>query len=197
MQLSCINSNHLTKKFIMKFYTKFKKAKILFLAFLFIVSCSKDDPDAVNEQEFISNVLMTIESADGTSQTVDWDLSEMNSQTISLKVNTDHNVGLRFINSSDPTDVEEVTLEIIDEADEHQVFFEFADVSVNVTSASNDTKVGSRGVLLNSVWNASSTGTGLVRVYLIHQPTNFNATTREGMGGFNDVAIDIPVSIVE
>ena len=57
----------------MKFYTKFKKAKIPFLAFLFIVSCSKDDPDAVNEQEFISNVLMTIESVDGTSQTVDWD----------------------------------------------------------------------------------------------------------------------------
>ena len=140
---------------------------------------------------------MTIDSADGTSQTIDWDLSEMNSQTISLKVNTDHTVGLRFINSSDPNDVEEVTLEIIDEADEHQVFFEFADVSVNVTSASNDTKVGSRGVLLNSVWNASSTGTGLVRVYLIHQPTNFNATTREGFGGYNDVSIDIPVSIVE
>ena len=181
----------------MKLYTKFSKAKILFLAFIFTISCSKDDPDAVNEQEFISNVLMTIDSADGTSQTVDWDLSEMNSQTINLKVNTDHNVGIRFINSSDPNDIEDVTLEVIEEADEHQVFFEFADISVNVTSASNDTKDGSRGVLLNSVWNASSTGTGLVRVYLIHQPTNFNATTREGMGGFNDVAIDIPVSIVE
>ena len=112
-------------------------------------------------------------------------------------MNTDHNVAIRFIDSSNPTDVVEVTLEVIEEADEHQVFFEFADVSVDVTSASNDTKDGSRGVLLNSVWNASSTGTGLVRVYLIHQPTNFNATTREGMGGFNDVAIDIPVSIVE
>ena len=179
----------------MKFFTKFSQVKILFLAIILTYSCSKEDPDGINEQEYISNVLMTIESADGTSQTVDWDLSEMNSQTINLKVNTDHNVGLRFINSSDPTDVDEITLEIIDEADEHQVFFEFADVSVNVTSASNDTKVGSRGVLLNSVWNASSTGTGLVRVYLIHQPTNFNATTREGFGGYNDVSIDIPVSI--
>ena len=121
----------------------------------------------------------------------------MNSQSINMKVNTNYNVNLSFLNTSDPTDVENVTLEIIDEADEHQVFFEFAEVSVNVSSASNDTKVGSRGVLINSIWNASSTGTGLVRLYLIHQPTNFNATTREGMGGFNDVAIDIPVSIVE
>ena len=79
----------------------------------------------------------------------------------------------------------------------HQVFFEFADVSVNVTSANNDTKVGSRGVLLKSVWSASSTGSGIVRVYLIHQPTNFNATTREAFGGFNDVSIDIPVSITD
>ena len=169
----------------------------VFLAFIFTISCSKDDPDAVNEQEFISNVILTIESADGTSQTVDWDLSEMNSQTINLKVNTDHNVGIRFINSSDPNDIEDLTLEVIAEADEHQVFYEFADVSVNVTSASNDTKDGGRGVLLNSVWNASSIGTGLVRVYLIHEPTNFNATTRDGLGGNNDVAIDIPVSIVE
>ena len=124
-----------------------------------------------------------------------WKLSETNAESINLKPNSNYTVELSFENRSDPTDIEDVTLEIIDEADEHQVFFEFADVSVSVTSASNDTKDGSRGVLLKSVWNASSSGTGIVRVYLIHQPTNFNATTREGFGGFNDVAIDIPVTI--
>jgi len=118
-------------------------------------------------------------------------------EAINLKVNSNYNVGLSFENRSDPTDIEDITLEIIDEADEHQVFFEFADVSINVTSASNDTKVGSRGVLLQSVWNASSTGSGIVRVYLIHQSTNFNATNREAFGGFNDVAIDIPVTILD
>ena len=116
-------------------------------------------------------------------------------EAINLKVNSNYNVGLSFANRSDPTDIENITLEIIDEADEHQVFFEFADISIDVTSASNDTKVGSRGVLLKSVWNASSSGSGIVRVYLIHQPTNFNATNREAFGGFNDVAIDIPVTV--
>ncbi|MBF11619.1 MAG: hypothetical protein CMC63_05345 [Flavobacteriaceae bacterium] len=158
-------------------------------------SCSKDDPDGINEQEFISNVVVDIASPDGTIQTIDWDLSETNVESINLKPNSNYTVELYFENRSDPTDIEDVTLEIIDEADEHQVFFEFADVSVSVTSAANDTKDGSRGVLLKSVWNASSSGTGIVRVYLIHQPTNFNATTREGFGGFNDVAIDIPVTI--
>lgn len=174
-----------------------KTIPILYCLTLLISSCSKDDPDAINEQEYISNVVITLESSDSESQTVDWDLSEMNTQNINLKLNTNYNVNVSFLNNSDPSDVENITLEIIEEADEHQVFFEFADVNVNVTSASNDTKVGTRGVLINSVWNATSAGTGLVRLYLIHQPTNFNATTREAMGGFNDVSIDIPVTITE
>ena len=176
-----------------------KKAFLLYLPLLTILiySCSKDDPDGINEQEYISNVVISVTSPDGSLQTIDWDLSETNMETINLKANSNYSVGLSFENRSDPTDIEDVTLEIIDEADEHQVFFEFADVSVDVTSANNDTKVGSRGVLLKSVWNASSTGSGIARVYLIHQPTNFNATNREGFGGFNDVSIDIPVTITD
>ena len=176
-----------------------KKASLLYLPLLTILiySCSKDDPDGINEQEFISNVVISVTSPDGSLQTIDWDLSETNMETINLKANSNYSVGLSFENRSDPTDIEDVTLEIIDEADEHQVFFEFADISVDVTSANNDTKVGSRGVLLKSVWNASSTGSGIVRVYLIHQPTNFIATNREGFGGFNDVSIDIPVTITD
>ena len=175
----------------------FKKIYFLYLplVILLINSCSKDDPDGINEQEYISNVVINVTSPEGTLQSIDWDLSETNTETINLKVNSNYNVGVSFENRSDPTEIEDVTLEIIDEADEHQVFFEFADVSIDVTSASDDTKDGSRGVLLKSVWNASSTGSGVVRVYLIHQPTNFNATNREGFGGFNDVAIDIPVTI--
>ncbi len=176
-----------------------KKINILYITLVTILfySCSKDDPDGINDQEYISNVVFSVTSPDGTLQTIDWDLSETNMETINLKANTNYSVGLSFENRSDPTDIEDVTQEIIEEADEHQVFFEFADVSVNVTSANNDTKVGSRGVLLKSVWSASSTGSGIVRVYLIHQPTNFNATTREAFGGFNDVSIDIPVSITD
>ena len=174
-----------------------KTIPILYCLTLLISSCSKDDPDAINEQEYISNVVITLDSSDSESQIVDWDLSEMNTQNINLKLNTNYNVNVSFLNNSDPSDVENITLEIIEEADEHQVFFEFADVNVNVTSASNDTKVGTRGVLINSIWNATSVGTGLVRLYLVHQPTNFNASTREAMGGFNDVSIDIPVTITE
>ena len=173
------------------------KIKLVVVAIALIFSCSKDDPDAVNQQEFISNVVLKIQSSDGSKQTVDWDLSEQNSQAINLKANSDYTVEISFLNTSDPSAIENITLEVIEEAEEHQVFYGFADVSVNVSSASDDTKDGSRGVLIRSVWNADSAGSGIARVYLIHQPTDFNATTREEMGGFNDVAIDIPITITD
>ena len=110
-----------------------KTIPILYCLTLLISSCSKDDPDAINEQEYISNVVITLDSSDSESQIVDWDLSEMNTQNINLKLNTNYNVNVSFLNNSDPSDVENITLEIIEEADEHQVFFEFADVNVNVT----------------------------------------------------------------
>ena len=122
----------------------FKKINILYITLVTILfySCSKDDPDGINEQEYISNVVFSVTSPDGTLQTIDWDLSETNMETINLKANTNYSVGLTFENRSDPTDIEDITQEIIEEADEHQVFFEFADVSVNVTSANNDTNLG-------------------------------------------------------
>ena len=98
-----------------------KKAYILYLPLvvLLVNSCSKDDPDGINEQEFISNVIISVTSPDGTLQTIDWDLSETNMETINLKANSNYSVGLSFENRSDPTDIEDVTLEIIDEADAH------------------------------------------------------------------------------
>lgn len=176
---------------------KLLKFKMIILGIIMSYSCSKDDPDAINQQEYISNVVLEIQAADGLNQTIDWDISEQNSQSINLNANVDYNVEISFLNNSDPTDIENVTLEIIEEADEHQVFYEFAEVSVNVISASDDTKDGNRGILIKSIWNASSSGSGIVRVYLIHQPSNLNATTREGIGGFNDVAIDIPITITD
>jgi hypothetical protein len=173
------------------------KIKLIVLGIIMSYSCSKDDPDAINQQEYISNVVLEIQAADGSNQTIDWDISEQNSQSINLNANVNYNVEISFLNNSDPSNIEKVTLEVIEEADEHQVFYEFAEVSVNITSASDDTKDGSRGILIKSIWNASSSGSGIVRVYLIHQPTNLNATTREGFGGFNDVAIDIPVTITD
>ena len=170
----------------------------LFVGLIIFQSCSKDDPEHIHDHEEITNVTLLIEANGEATQTIVWDNETQNPETIALKANTEYNVGISFTHEEESGEVDNITLEIIEEADVHQVFYEFSSININVASGSNDT-LDSSGipVLLNSVWNANTAGSGTVRVYLIHEPTNKSATDRDGMGGFNDVLIDIPITIVE
>ena len=174
-------------------YTLNKSRLTLFLlGIILFYSCSKDDPDGVNEQEFISNVILTIESPDGTQQTIDWDLSETNSQSINMEIDTNYNVGISFLNTSDPTDVEDVTLEIIDEADEHQVFFSAAGVVmefVYMDFDSNGNPVGTQFVLA-----PLGAGSGSVTITLVHEPAKPNDGL-DTAGGEIDIQTTFSVTV--
>lgn len=177
---------------------RIKSFHLFLLGLCLFYSCSKEDPDHIHDHSEITHVILKIKSSNEATQTIVWDSSEQNPETISLKANTDYNVQISFTNESDPDAIDNITLEIIEEADVHQVFYEFTEVSVTISSAANDT-LDANGfpVLINSVWNASTTGTGIVQTYLIHEPSDKNSTNREGMGGFNDVSISIPISVVD
>ena len=51
-------------------------------------------------------------------------ITEMSILEIELDTNSTYHVGIFFYNDSDPDNIEDVTLEIIEEADVHQVFYE-------------------------------------------------------------------------
>ena len=126
-----------------------------------------------------------------------WVVEEDNSsKLINLKANTEYQVGISFLDETDPSDVEDITEEVIEEADDHQVFYDFSDVSISYSSGTNDT-IDSDGnpVYLNSLWTASSSGSGIVQAFLIHEPTSKTGTSRDSFGGETDVAIDIPITI--
>ena len=185
----------------MKFLLNQKNVLILLFITLFVVSCSKeeedDTPELINEEEVITTVVLTFDSSDNPTQTIRWAVDKDNSlKFINLKANTEYQVGISFLDESDPSDVEDITEEVQEEADEHQVFYGFSDVSISYSSGTNDT-IDSEGnpVYLNSAWTASSSGSGIVRAFLIHEPTTKTSTTRDGFGGETDVAIDIPITI--
>ena len=69
-------------------------------------------------------------------------------------------------------------------------------MSISYSSGTNDT-IDSDGnpVYLNSLWTASSSGSGIVQAFLIHEPTSKTGTSRDSFGGETDVAIDIPITI--
>ena len=100
MKLKNINSI-ITKKYLIIF-------SILFIA----QSCSKDDPEEIHEHEEINRVSLTF-SEGSNSQTVTWDEGST-IPTINIEANKTYQVGFYVYNASNPSDVENVTTEIID-----------------------------------------------------------------------------------
>ena len=70
----------------------------------------------------------------------DGDEHEGEHTEIELEANSSYNVSISFYNDSDPDNVENITSEIIEEKDEHQIFYEITDElsGFSIASASND-----------------------------------------------------------
>lgn len=169
---------------------------IVVLLFIFTaVQCSKDSPDEIHEHETINRVTLTVTSPDGTSTDYTWNEGE-SEPTINLTANSSHQVSISFFDASNASDVEDITEEVIDEADEHFVFYEITSASLSISPASNDVE-DSDGVDINirTAWAAGDASTGVVRATLIHMPTSKTGSTRSSLGGGTDVERDFPVNI--
>tara|TARA_Y100001980_G_scaffold9813_1_gene2607 strand:+ start:759 stop:1325 length:567 start_codon:yes stop_codon:yes gene_type:complete len=179
-------------------YSKYA-LKILFtlLSSTVIYSCSKsdDEPEEVNEQEVINRVSIVL--AEGSnSQTITWNEGST-PPAIILDVDKVYTASIYFYDASDPTDVEDITEEVIEEADEHFVLWEIAGLSdITITSASNDVS-GSDGIGINLVtdWSTGGAESGNIKVTLIHEPTTKSGTNRASFGGETDIELTFPTTV--
>lgn len=172
---------------------------LMFAAFITLaVQCSKDDhdhPEEIHEGEEINRVTLTITDSSNNAVPVTWN-EGATVPTITLNANATYNVSIQFFDASDASDVEDITEEVVEEADEHQVFYAVAGANVTIASADNDTSDSNgNSLLLKTVWTTAAAGSGTIRAYLIHEPTTKTATTRDGFGGETDVEVDFPVVI--
>ena len=180
----------------MKFILNIQYKTLYLLLSLLIISCSKEDPEPINEEELITTVQLTFKSPGITDQTVRWQEGSNNSDIISLAANTQYEVEIIFLDESDPSDIEDITEEVKEEADEHQVFYQFSQLNISLEQSSSDTLDSNQNPLfVNSLWNTSEVGTGTVRVYLIHEPVTKSSSTRDGFAGETDVTVDFPIII--
>ncbi|MDA8871684.1 hypothetical protein N9H89_03355 [Flavobacteriaceae bacterium] len=169
-------------------------ASILILTTVF--SCTKTDPELVDEQELITSVILTFTSDGEEDQQVRWTTQLNENPTITLNSNSEYEVAVSFLDESDLTDVEDITTEVKMEADEHQVFFEFSGVPIEFGQAVSDVLDTNQNPLyINSLWSTSSPGSGAVRVYLIHEPIQKNSSDRNGFGGETDVEVDFSILV--
>ena len=109
------------------------KLSLLLTLSIFVFSCSNNDdtpPPPVNEEEIITTLVVTLQPVGGgtnitlTSRDLDGDGPNDPVITISdnLDADTDYNGAVAFLNETE-SPAEDITEEVNEESEEHQVFF--------------------------------------------------------------------------
>jgi hypothetical protein len=191
---------------------------LIIFAFLLVISCDKGEPVVVHEHEVFTRVVLEVkkdgetnfkkytfevEGHDdhghddhGDDDHGDDDHGDEHTE-VELDTNSTYHVGIFFYNDSDPDNIEDVTLEVIEEADAHQVFYEMTEISgFSIAAASDDTKDSNGNPLfLKTSWTTASETSGDVMAYLIHEPSSKTGSARADFGGATDVEIEFEVHI--
>jgi hypothetical protein len=191
---------------------------LIISAFLLVISCDKGEPVVVHEHEVFTRVVLEVkkdgetnfkkytfevEGHDdhghddhGDDDHGDDDHGDEHTE-VELDTNSTYHVGIFFYNDSDPDNIEDVTLEVIEEADVHQVFYEMTEISgFSIAAASDDTKDSNGNPLfLKTSWTTASETSGDVMAYLIHEPSSKTGSARADFGGATDVEIEFEVHI--
>ena len=197
----------------------FIKPSIALFLFILVFSCSKDeDPEPANEEEVISLVTLEVTKV-GSSETITYNFEveghahddddddddddhdgHGEHTEIELEPNSSYNVSMLIYNDTDPNNIENVTLEVIEEADEHQVYYAITDElsGFSIASASNDNRDSDGNPLfLKTTWTTTGETSGDVVGYLIHEPTLKTGSTRNDFGGATDFEIEFEVHVEE
>lgn len=183
---------------------KIFKYALLAIPFLYF-SCDDDDdtPDPVNEEEVITTMNVTLVAHDGSGtvfmSSVDNDGEGPNLPEVSvsgpISSMTSYSGMVEFLNElEDPA--EDITEEVIEEADEHQVFFtassglplEFAYVDVD----SNGNPLGTQFVVAPT--SEGATGSGSITITLVHEPEKPNDGLSTA-GGETDIEVTFTVTV--
>jgi len=182
--------------------TKMKAALALLSLGLITISCDNDDdnPVAVNEEEVITTMNITLTAAGNTvtlsSRDLDGDGPNVPEISVSgnLMANQVYAGTIVLLNETEsPT--EDKTLEIAEEDEEHQFFF---NVSGALTGFDYDDEDGNGNpVGLSFILNTGAAGNGTLQVTLRHEPKKPNDGTLADAGGETDIAQSFVDVVVE
>jgi hypothetical protein len=168
---------------------------ILLLAFigLSFVACSDDDnaPAPVNEEETITTMRITLVPAGGgtsiilETQDLDGDGPNEPDPTVSgnLTANTTYTGSIVFLNETE-SPAEDITEEVEEEDDEHQVFYIPSGSISSITYNDQDGDGNPLGLAFTLETGAA--GNATLEVSLVHEPKKPNDGTLADAGGETD-----------
>lgn len=172
---------------------------MMLLVFMGLQGCKKDKVDP-NEEELITTVRVKLTEAGTNAPSVfefrdldgDGGAAPSKFDQIVLARGKSYNCTLEILNESvNPAD--NITNEIIAEANDHEFFFQATDALVAVSNLSKDTKGLPVGV--TSTWTASSVaGTGTLNITLKHKP-GVKAAGDSFSIGETDISLDFTLKV--
>ena len=188
--------------------TLFRYASPLALGLLTLAACDDDDDGPVDlgpgEEEVITTVRVSLTAPDGsTAELLARDPDGFGggdtlvTTVDTLAANTEYDVALTFLNETE-TPAEDVTEEIAEEDEEHQVFF-LPSSGLALTVTATDRDADGRPVGLEATARTLVASGGTLRVVLRHEPDKDADGVAGGdianAGGETDVEVDFPVVI--
>ncbi|MFT7073684.1 MAG: hypothetical protein ACJAX3_002683 [Patiriisocius sp.] len=206
----------------MKTINPFKNLQLLAILFsvITIIGCSNEDdiaPEEENEVEVFTDVTLIFTNTADNSDVVRASAQDPDGtgiqelqilDAILLAADTEYTLTYEILNALDPTDVENIGDEILEEDNEHQFFFSFTEnVFANPTGNGNidtaadpinynDADENGNPVGLSSAWTTSSTASSgaSFTVRLQHQPDVKTATSGSNDGD-TDFALTFDLNI--
>lgn len=186
----------------------YKYAFVLLLTTLLFSSCSSDDnPDPVNEEEIITTVRLTLTPQQPNdvvifeSQDLDGDGPDEPVITITGTINPqiEYLGSILFLNELE-SPAENITLEVLEEADEHQVFYAFTGDSGSTTTYSDLDQNGNPIGVSFSFNSGNVSSDNAVTVTLRHEPNKMAEGVSDGLianaGGETDVEVTFPFDVI-
>lgn len=177
---------------------------LIFILSLSFTSCISDDdssPTIVNQEEVITTVSLTLTSENGSSPIVlrsfDSDGDGPNAPIITvtddLVANTSYTGSILFLNETE-TPSENITEEVIEEAEEHQIMYTIGS-SLEASISYVDFDVNANPLGTSITLRTVNTSQGNITVTLRHLPKKPNDGTLLNAGGETDVQVSFPVVI--
>ena len=168
---------------------------------LAMLGCSDDDttPEIINEDELITTVILTLTPDSGdqvvlTTIDLDGDGPDEPVTTVvgSFSENTQYQGAVRFLNETE-TPAEEITDEVVEEADEHQVFYTVGE-GLNITTTYLDSDSNGNPLGVSITLETGEASSGSLTVTLRHEPVKPNDGL-DSAGGETDISTSFDVSI--
>lgn len=184
-------------------FSKLKYLLLLTLTISLFASCGDDDVVVPPEGEVITTVQLTL-TPTASSDVVNFTFTDLdgdggNAPVItseSLAANTTYFGTLTFKNQS-VTPEEDITEEIQEEAEEHQIFY--ATTLDGTTITYNDSDSDNNPIGLSTTFNTGDAGSGTLTITLRHEPNKLATGVMDGdltnAGGETDIEVQFDFDI--